>query len=138
MTLQEALILLYSGFEDVGEREVWERALNIIKNEAKIIYKKELNGKVVNSYYKNELIGREFKLDLGSSSPIDVKVESFSGVYVILRYLGSSVNRTEKFFIDEFEKLTGIEIKSCDHPTSGETKKDGNYYCDICGDIKPF
>jgi len=138
MTLQEALILLYSGFEDVGERELWEKALTMVKNEAKLIYKKELGGKLVNSYYKNELIGREFKLDLGSSSPIDVKIESFDGVYVVLKYLSSSVNRTEKFFIDNFEELTGIEIKSCDHPTSGEIKKDGNYYCDICGDIKPF
>ena len=88
----------------------------------------------VKSYYKNELIGCEFNLNQSSN----VKVESFDGVYVLLKHLTPNVNKTEKIFIDDFEKLVNIEIKFCDHPTSNETKKGGNYYCNICGDIKPF
>ena len=57
------------------------------------------------------VIGQEFTLDLGSLSPVGVRVKDITGDKVIVEYLNSTPGRTEEFSIEEFEYLAMIQIK---------------------------
>ena len=67
---------------------------------------------------KEEIIGKQFNLDLGSSSPVSVIVKDIkqdidlSGNIdkVIVEYLYSTPGRTEEFTLSNFEYLAYIEI----------------------------
>lgn len=56
------------------------------------------------------VIGQEFTLDLGSLSPVEVRVKDITRDKVIVEYLNSTPGRTEVFSIEEFEYLAGIQI----------------------------
>ena len=60
---------------------------------------------------KEEIIGKEFDLDLGSSSPVSMIVKDVTEDKVIVEYLRSTPGRVEEFTISEFEYLAGIEIE---------------------------
>lgn len=61
-------------------------------------------------FHRLELIGKEFFLDFGASAPVHVKVVSFSESQIMLKYLDSCVDRTERFSIHDFEQLSGLKI----------------------------
>jgi FKBP-type peptidyl-prolyl cis-trans isomerase 2 len=56
------------------------------------------------------IIGQEFSLDLGSLSPVEVRVKEVTETKVIVEYLNSAPGRTEEFSIEEFEYLAATEI----------------------------
>jgi hypothetical protein len=59
---------------------------------------------------KNELIGKEFNLDLGSLAPVKMVVRDVTEAKVIVEYLRSTPGRIEEFTISEFEYFAGIKI----------------------------
>ena len=59
---------------------------------------------------KNQIIGREFNLDLGSLAPVKMVVRDVTGDKVIVEYLNSTPGRMEEFTISEFEYFAGIKI----------------------------
>jgi hypothetical protein len=65
---------------------------------------------------KEEIIGKQFNLDLGSSSirltlsPVSVIVKDIKQDKVIVEYLYSTPGRTEEFTLSNFEYLANIEI----------------------------
>ncbi len=71
-------------------------------------------------FTKEEIIGKQFNLDLGSLSPVSVIVKDIkqdidlSGNIdkVIVEYLHSTPGRTEEFTLSNFEYLACIEIIS--------------------------
>ncbi len=60
---------------------------------------------------KEEIIGREFNLDLGSLSPISMIVKDITNDKVIVEYLRSTPGRIEEFNISDFEYFAGIKLK---------------------------
>lgn len=60
----------------------------------------------------NELIGSTFSLDLGSLSPVEVKVKEITDNKVIFEYLRSTPGRVEEFTISDFEYFSGTKIKN--------------------------
>ena len=58
---------------------------------------------------KEEIIGKTFNLDLGSS-PVEVKVIKITDSKVIVEYLHSTPGRIEEFSISNFEYFTMIKI----------------------------
>ncbi len=61
-------------------------------------------------FTKEEIIGKQFNLDLGSSSPVSVIVKDIKNDKVIVEYLHSTPGRTEEFTLSNFEYLACIEI----------------------------
>ena len=75
-------------------------------------------------FTKEEIIGKQFNLDLGSSSPVSVIVKDIKQDIdlsydnypkgnidkVIVEYLYSTPGRTEEFTLSNFEYLACIEI----------------------------
>lgn len=59
---------------------------------------------------KEEIIGKEFNLDLGSLSPVSMIVKDMTIDKVIVEYLKSTPGRIEEFSISDFEYLAGIKI----------------------------
>ena len=59
---------------------------------------------------KEDIIGKQFNLDLGSSSPVSVIVKDIKNDKVIVEYLHSTPGRTEEFTLSNFEYLACIEI----------------------------
>ena len=61
---------------------------------------------------KEEIIGKQFNLDLGSSSPVSVIVKDIKQDIdkVIVEYLYSTPGRTGEFTLSNFEYLACIEI----------------------------
>jgi hypothetical protein len=62
---------------------------------------------------KEEIIGKTFNLDLGSS-PVEVKVIEINDSKVIVEYLRSTPGRVEEFSISDFEYFAMIKIESID------------------------
>ena len=61
---------------------------------------------------KVEIIGKKFNLDLGSLSPVEVKVVEITDSKVIVEYLKSTPGRVEEFSISDFEYFVMIKIES--------------------------
>ena len=59
---------------------------------------------------KEEIIGKEFNLDLGSLSPVSVIVKDMTIDKVIVEYLKSTPGRIEEFSISDFEYLARIKL----------------------------
>jgi hypothetical protein len=59
---------------------------------------------------KNQIIGREFNLDLGSLAPVEMVVRDVTEDKVIVEYLNSTHGRMEEFTVSEFEYFAGIKI----------------------------
>ena len=59
---------------------------------------------------KEELIGKEFTLDLGST-PTQVTVKDITKDKVIVEYKNSTPGRIEEFTISNFEYLAMIKIQ---------------------------
>ena len=62
---------------------------------------------------KEEIIGKTFNLDLGSS-PVEVKVIEINDSKVIVEYLRSTPGKVEEFSISDFEYFAMIKIESID------------------------
>ena len=60
---------------------------------------------------KEEIIGKEFNLDLGSLSPVSMIVKNITNDKVIVEYLHSWPGRIEEFSISDFEYLAMIQLK---------------------------
>ena len=60
---------------------------------------------------KEEIIGKKFTLDLGSS-PVEVKVVEITDSKVMVEYLNSTSGRVEEFSISDFEYFAMIKIES--------------------------
>ena len=60
---------------------------------------------------KNEIIGAQFTLDLGSLSPVQMVVKEVTKDKVIVEYLNSTPGRIEEFTISEFEYIAMIKIQ---------------------------
>jgi len=60
---------------------------------------------------KEELIGKQFNLDLGSLSPVSMVVKEITDEKVIVEYLHSTPNRIEEFSISDFEYFASIKIE---------------------------
>ena len=74
-------------------------------------YKEQLKQKKMSKELtKEEIIGKQFNLDLGSSSPVSVIVKDIKQDKVIVEYLYSTPGRTEEFTLSNFEYLAYIEI----------------------------
>jgi hypothetical protein len=58
---------------------------------------------------KEEIIGKEFALDLGSI-PVQVVVKNITKDKVIVEYLNSTPGRIEEFTISDFEYFAMIKI----------------------------
>ena len=63
---------------------------------------------------KNQIIGREFNLDLGSLAPVEMVVRDVTEDKVIVEYLDSTSGRMEEFTVSEFEYFAGIKINEND------------------------
>jgi hypothetical protein len=61
---------------------------------------------------KEQLIGKEFNLDLGSLAPVSMIVKDVTKDKVIVEYLKSTPGRTEEFTISDFEYFAMIKIES--------------------------
>jgi hypothetical protein len=61
---------------------------------------------------KEQLIGKKFNLDLGSSAPVSMIVKDVTKDKVIVEYLDSTPGRTEEFIIPEFEYFAMIKLES--------------------------
>lgn len=59
---------------------------------------------------KEEVIGKEFNLDLGSLSPVSMVVKDITDDKVIVEYLNSTPGRIEKFSILDFEYFACIKL----------------------------
>ncbi len=59
---------------------------------------------------KNQIIGKEFNLDLGSLAPVKTVVRNVTEDKVIVEYLRSTPGRTEEFTISDFEYFAKIKI----------------------------
>jgi len=59
---------------------------------------------------KEEIIGKEFALDLGST-PVQVVVKNITKDKVIVEYLNSTFGRIEEFNISDFEYLAMVKIQ---------------------------
>jgi cell division ATPase FtsA len=59
---------------------------------------------------KEEIIGKEFALDLGST-PVQVVVKNITKDKVIVEYLNSTSGRMEEFTISDFEYLAMVKIQ---------------------------
>ena len=57
---------------------------------------------------KEEIMGKKFTLDLGSS-PVEVKVVEINDSKVIVEYLNSTSGRVEEFSISDFEYFAMIK-----------------------------
>jgi hypothetical protein len=57
---------------------------------------------------KEEIIGKKFTLDLGSS-PVEVKVVEITDSKVMVEYLNSTPGRVEEFSISDFEYFAMIK-----------------------------
>jgi hypothetical protein len=60
---------------------------------------------------KEELIGKKFTLDLGST-PVEVVVNDITENKVIVEYLKSTPGRIEEFTISDFEYFAMIKLES--------------------------
>ena len=60
---------------------------------------------------KEEIIGKKFTLDLGSS-PVEIKVIEITDSKVIVEYLHSTRGRIEEFSISDFEYFAMIKIEN--------------------------
>ena len=60
---------------------------------------------------KEQLIGKEFNLDLGST-PVEVIVNDMTEDKVIVEYLKSTPGRIEEFTISDFEYFAIVKLKS--------------------------
>lgn len=58
----------------------------------------------------NEIIGKEFNLDLGSSAPVSMIVKDVVDGKVVVEYLYSTPGRVEEFSISDFEYLADIKL----------------------------
>ena len=71
-----------------------------------------------------QLIGKQFILDLGSLTPVSVIVKDVTEKEVIVEYLNSTPGRIENFSISDFEYfamikiLNMIEIENCNQTLS--------------------
>ena len=61
---------------------------------------------------KEELIGKQFNLDLGSLSPVSMVVKEITNEKVIVEYLNSTLGRIEEFSISDFEYFAMIKIEN--------------------------
>ena len=59
---------------------------------------------------KEEVIGKEFNLDLGSLSPVSMVVKDITDDKVIVEYLNSTPGRIEEFSISSFEYFACIKL----------------------------
>ena len=59
---------------------------------------------------KEEIIGKEFNLDLGSLSPVSMIVRDITDDKVIVEYLHSTPGRIEEFSISDFEYFAMIQL----------------------------
>jgi len=59
---------------------------------------------------KEEIIGKEFNLDLGSLSTVSMIVTDVTKDKVIVEYLKSTPGRIEEFSISDFEYLARIKL----------------------------
>ena len=59
---------------------------------------------------KEEVIGKEFNLDLGSLSPVSMVVKDITDDKVIVEYLNSTPGRIEEFSISDFEYFACIKL----------------------------
>jgi hypothetical protein len=73
---------------------------------------------------KEEIIGKEVTLDLGST-PVQVVVKNITKDKVIVEYLNSTLGRIEEFTISDFEYLAMVKIIS-NKDLIGDAYKD---YC---------
>ena len=60
---------------------------------------------------KEQLIGKKFTLDLGST-PVEVVVNDITENKVIVEYLKSTPGRIEEFTISDFEYFAMIKLES--------------------------
>jgi hypothetical protein len=60
---------------------------------------------------KEQLIGKKFTLDLGST-PVEIVVNDITENKVIVEYLKSTPGRIEEFTISDFEYFAMIKIES--------------------------
>ena len=60
---------------------------------------------------KEELIGKKFTLDLGST-PVEIVVNDITENKVIVEYLKSTPGRIEEFTISDFEYFAMIKLES--------------------------
>jgi hypothetical protein len=61
---------------------------------------------------KEQIIGKEFNLDLGSLAPVSMIVKDVTKDKVIVEYLNSTPGRTEEFTISDFEYFAMIKLES--------------------------
>jgi hypothetical protein len=59
---------------------------------------------------KEQLIGKEFNLDLGSLAPVSMIVKDVTKDKVIVEYLKSTPGRIEEFTISDFEYFAMVKI----------------------------
>lgn len=59
---------------------------------------------------EEEIIGKKFNLDVGSSSPVSVIVRNITNDKIIVEYIGSTPGRMEEFNIPDFEYLACIKL----------------------------
>jgi hypothetical protein len=64
---------------------------------------------------KEQLIGKKFTLDLGST-PVEIVVNDITENKVIVEYLKSTPGRIEEFTISDFEYFAMIKIESYEQP----------------------
>ena len=60
---------------------------------------------------KEQLIGKKFTLDLGST-PVEIVVNDITENKVIVEYLKSTPGRIEEFTISDFEYFAMVKIES--------------------------
>ena len=60
---------------------------------------------------KEQLIGKKFTLDLGST-PVEIVVNDVTKDKVIVEYLNSTPGRIEEFTISDFEYFAMIKLES--------------------------
>jgi hypothetical protein len=60
---------------------------------------------------KEQLIGKKFTLDLGST-PVEIVVNDITENKVIVEYLKSTPGRIEEFTISDFEYFAMIKLES--------------------------
>ena len=61
---------------------------------------------------KEQIIGKEFNLDLGSLAPVSMIVKDVTKDKVIVEYLKSTPGRIEEFSIPDFEYFAMVKLKS--------------------------
>jgi hypothetical protein len=60
---------------------------------------------------KEQLIGKKFTLDLGST-PVEIVVNNITENKVVVEYLKSTPGRIEEFTISDFEYFAMIKLES--------------------------